>query len=160
MALDLGAIRTPLYIQAAKEDHIAPYASAFKLTNLAQGPTRFVLAGSGHIADAVNPPSANKYQHWRNDSGKRYERAEDWLAEATERPGSWCPDWSEWLAPHSGLQVPSQKTGRWRPVTDRGCTRLLRPEKELERGEAADRLAGIPQTRGDAVDRAKDRVEE
>ena len=111
VALDLGAIRTPLYIQAAKEDHIAPYASAFKLTNLAQGPTRFVLAGSGHIADAVNPPSANKYQHWRNDSGKRYERAEDWLAEATERPGSWCPDWSEWLAPHSGLQVPSRKPG-------------------------------------------------
>jgi polyhydroxyalkanoate synthase len=31
------------------------------------GPLKFVLAGSGHIAGVVNPPSAGKYQYWTND---------------------------------------------------------------------------------------------
>ena len=62
--IDLTKIETPAYIQAGREDHIAPLASVWKLTEHLRGPLRFVLAGSGHIAGVVNPPSAQKYQHW------------------------------------------------------------------------------------------------
>lgn len=65
--IDLKTVKTPTFIQAGKEDHIAPAKSAFKLTKAFSGETRFVLAGSGHIAGVVNPPSAMKYQHWIGD---------------------------------------------------------------------------------------------
>ena len=94
--LDLARVSTPSYVQAGREDHIAPPDSVWKLTHHFAGPLRFVLAGSGHIAGVVNPPSANKYQHWTNDSPVG--SLEEFVAGATEVKGSWWPDWSRWLA--------------------------------------------------------------
>ena len=48
-----------------------------------------MMAGSGHIAGVINHPDAHKYQHWTND--KLPEKVEDWIAGATETPGSWWP---------------------------------------------------------------------
>ena len=66
--LDLTVVTTPSYIQAGREDHIAPAESVWKLTHHFGGRNRFVLAGSGHIAGVVNPPAAGKYQYWTNDA--------------------------------------------------------------------------------------------
>src|SRR3546814_3348799 len=66
--LDLGKIKIPVYLQASREDHIAPYRSVYKATHLYGGPVRFMLAGSGHIAGVINHPKAKKYQHWLNDT--------------------------------------------------------------------------------------------
>ncbi|SLN45441.1 PHA/PHB synthase family protein [Oceanibacterium hippocampi] len=109
--IDLGKIRIPIYLQASKEDHIAPYTSVFRATGLYSGPVRFMLAGSGHIAGVINPPSAKKYQHWINDSRKKYATAEEWLADATEKPGSWWEDWDRWLSRKSGPKVPARIPG-------------------------------------------------
>ena len=108
--IDLTRVKTPIYMQAAREDHIAPYPSVFKGVHQFRGPLRFVLAGSGHIAGVVNPPAANKYQHWVNDS-LDYARAQDWLADAEERPGSWWPDWHAWLSERSGKKIPARAPG-------------------------------------------------
>jgi polyhydroxyalkanoate synthase len=59
--IDLHLVETPAYIQAGREDHIAPPESVWRMTSELSGPMRFVLAGSGHIAGVVNPPSARKY---------------------------------------------------------------------------------------------------
>ncbi|MEB0222498.1 class I poly(R)-hydroxyalkanoic acid synthase, partial [Pseudomonas sp. AB12(2023)] len=64
--IDLGRVETPAYIQAGREDHIAPADSVWALTEHFRGERKFVLAGSGHIAGVVNPPSAGKYQYWLN----------------------------------------------------------------------------------------------
>lgn len=93
--VDLTTIETPTYIQAGKEDHIAPAASVWRLTEHLRGPVRFVLAGSGHIAGVVNPPDAKKYQHWTVD--EPVASLEEFREKATEHPGSWWPDWIEWL---------------------------------------------------------------
>jgi polyhydroxyalkanoate synthase len=93
--IDLTKIETPAYIQAGKEDHIAPAPSVWKLTKTLSGPKRFVLAGSGHIAGVVNPPAANKYQYWTSD--EQASTLDEFVSEATEHPGSWWPDWLEWL---------------------------------------------------------------
>ena len=109
--IDLGRIGIPTYIQASKEDHIAPAASVFKLTRLFGGKKRFVLAGSGHIAGVVNPPAKKKYQHWLVENGASYDDFESWFADAVEHPGSWWPDWHRWLSRRSGKKVPARRPG-------------------------------------------------
>jgi polyhydroxyalkanoate synthase subunit PhaC len=93
--IDLTRVATPTYVQAGREDHIAPAESVWKITHLFRGPLRFVLAGSGHIAGVVNPPAAGKYQYWTGDPGA--ETLADFVAGATETKGSWWPDWIAWL---------------------------------------------------------------
>ncbi|KAB7648420.1 PHA/PHB synthase family protein [Polymorphobacter fuscus] len=107
--IDLTRVATPSYIQGGKEDHIAPARSAYKLTSAFTGEKRFVLAGSGHIAGVVNPPSAKKYQYWTSDTLP--ERFDDFVASAAETKGSWWPDWIAWLAPRSGAKVAARVPG-------------------------------------------------
>jgi polyhydroxyalkanoate synthase len=109
--IDLTQVRTPSYIQAGREDHIAPPESVFRITRHFKGPMRFVLAGSGHIAGVVNPPSANKYQYWTNEALAA--TLEDFVDGATEHPGSWWPDWLEWLRSHRDKAVPA--SGKRKP---------------------------------------------
>jgi poly[(R)-3-hydroxyalkanoate] polymerase subunit PhaC len=107
--LDLSRVKVPVYLQSAKEDHIAPYRSIYKATALYKGPIRFILAGSGHIAGVINPPQAKKYQYWTNDALSP--TVEKWLAGAKEHPGSWWPDWDAWLSKLSGKKIPARKPG-------------------------------------------------
>ena len=107
--IDLSSINIPIYLQAAKEDHIAPYPSVFKSTGLYSGPVRFLLAGSGHIAGVINPPAAEKYNHWINEGEPK--DLDDWLDGAEEFPGSWWNDWDKWLAPLSGKKVAKRVPG-------------------------------------------------
>ena len=67
-----------------------------------------MLAGSGHIAGVVNPPAANKYQYWTSEESAS--SLEEFVSEATEHPGSWWTDWSQWLKGHAGKQIPAPKT--------------------------------------------------
>ena len=101
--IDLHKIETPAYVQAGREDHIAPLASVWKLTEHLRGPIRFVLAGSGHIAGVVNPPSAQKYGHWTNDAPLT--SLAEFIAGATEHKGSWWPDWIGWLRAQDARMV-------------------------------------------------------
>lgn len=109
--VDLGLIKTPCYIQAGREDHIAPAESVWKLTRHVTGPYKFVLAGSGHIAGVVNPPDAHKYQYWLNDASPDTLAA--FVAGAKETKGSWWPDWIEWVAEQDAAKVPA--TGKRKP---------------------------------------------
>ena len=93
--LDLTTVTTPAYIQAGREDHIAPPESVWHITKLFRGPLKFVLAGSGHIAGVVNPPAAGKYQYWTNPDAA--DTLAEFVAGATETKGSWWPDWVGWL---------------------------------------------------------------
>jgi polyhydroxyalkanoate synthase len=116
--LDLGKVKTPIFAQSGKEDHIAPFASVYRGAGLFGGPVTFVLAGSGHIAGVINPPAADKYQYWTNPdlSGS----AEQWFAEAQAHPGSWWPYWSQWLAERSGPLVAARapSKGPLKPIED------------------------------------------
>ena len=107
--IDLSKVKVPVYLQSAKEDHIAPYRSIFKTTKLFKGPIRFILAGSGHIAGVINAPVAKKYQYWTND--KIPATVEKWMEGAKEHPGSWWPDWDKWLGKLSGKKIPARKPG-------------------------------------------------
>lgn len=119
--IDLRLVKTPAYIQAGREDHIAPSRSVWKLTEHFTGPHRFVLAGSGHIAGVVNPPEAQKYQYWTCD--KPVKTLEAFEKAAKETKGSWWPDWQAWLSalapstvPAKGARIPGK--GKYKAIED------------------------------------------
>ena len=109
--IDLTRIATPTYIQAGREDHIAPAESVWRMMHHLRGPKTFVLAGSGHIAGVVNPPAANKYQFWTNRAP--VDSFAEFVAGATETPGSWWPHWIDWIRQQDAHEVPA--TGKRAP---------------------------------------------
>ena len=119
--IDLTKVTTPAYVQAGKEDHIAPLESVWKLTENLSGPVRFLLAGSGHIAGVINPPAAQKYQYWACEDSQP--TLDAFLTAAQETKGSWWPDWRAWIErldpqtiPVKGARVPGK--GRLKAVED------------------------------------------
>jgi polyhydroxyalkanoate synthase len=101
--IDLTRIQTPAYIQAGREDHIAPAASVWQIMHHLRGPKTFLLAGSGHIAGVVNPPAARKYQYWTNPAA--LDTFAEFVSGASETPGSWWPHWIEWLRGQDSAEV-------------------------------------------------------
>jgi polyhydroxyalkanoate synthase subunit PhaC len=107
--IDLRRIQVPAYFLSTREDHIAPWKSTYKGTQILSGPKRFVLAASGHIAGVVNPPEGGKYGHWVGTDLPPDPEA--WLKGATEMAGSWWPDWQRWVVSHDKEMVPARKPG-------------------------------------------------
>lgn len=107
--ISLGDIKIPVYNLATKEDHIAPAKSVFLGCRHFGGDVQYVMAGSGHIAGVVNPPSLKKYQFWTG--GKPVGSFEEWIAGAKEHPGSWWPHWQAWIESHDSTRVPARKLG-------------------------------------------------
>jgi len=114
--VDLSKVRTPIYAQASREDHIAPMNSVYRSVKLFGGPATYTLAGSGHIAGVVNHPAAGKYQHWTNDALP--DTLAEWQAGAEQHPGSWWPHWAAWLHERSGgwVEARDPKKGPLEPV--------------------------------------------
>ena len=108
--VDLHRITTPAYFLSTREDHIAPWRSTYRGTQILAGPKRFVLAASGHIAGVVNPPEGGKYSHWIGEDLPT--EPEAWIAGATEMAGSWWPDWQRWVAALDGIRVPAREPGQ------------------------------------------------
>jgi len=103
IAVDLGRIDMPSYVLATQEDHIVPWRSAYRTTQLVRGRSQFVLGACGHIAGVINPASKNKRSYWVD--GGEGDDAEKWLVSASEVPGSWWRLWIAWLAPMAQEKV-------------------------------------------------------
>ncbi|MGH8748381.1 MAG: class I poly(R)-hydroxyalkanoic acid synthase [Burkholderiales bacterium] len=98
--LDLGKVDRPSFILATREDHIVPWRSAYGSVGLLGGEKTFLLGASGHVAGVINPAAKNRRSYWR---GADYPAdPEAWLAGAEERPGSWWPQWADWMAQYKG----------------------------------------------------------
>jgi len=116
--IDLRKIKVPTYMISTREDHIAPWKSTYRGTQLYSGKVRFVLAASGHIAGVVNPPDSGKYSHWVNE--ELPENPDDWFAGATELAGSWWPDWHRWVTAIDRTEVDARQPGdgKLTPIED------------------------------------------
>ena len=109
--LDLSKVTLDVYAIGAEKDHIVPWDSAWRITQLFGGNVRFVLASSGHIAGIINPPGG-KGAYWVTaDETARADTAAEWRAAAPKHEGSWWPDWSDWLAARSGPMGPLPSLG-------------------------------------------------
>ncbi|HUN30866.1 MAG TPA: alpha/beta fold hydrolase, partial [Trebonia sp.] len=110
--IDLGQLDLDCYAVAGVADHICPWQSCYRGSQLLGGRTRFVLSTSGHIAALVNPvgtaarPSKARFQVSEDLSAD----AETWHRETPAQPGSWWPDYATWLAERSGAQVTAPRS--------------------------------------------------
>jgi polyhydroxyalkanoate synthase len=106
--VDLSKIDVDSYVVAGIDDHIVPWPSAYRATQLLGGHSRFVLSTSGHVAAMVNPPTNPKATFRLAPSNPLDHR--DWLAQAETVQGSWWPDYTTWLAEHSGEKKQAPRT--------------------------------------------------
>jgi polyhydroxyalkanoate synthase len=119
VTLDLHKVKVPVYNLATVEDHIAPAKSVLVGSQYFGGPVKYVLAGSGHIAGVINSPAKPKYQYWTGDKPAGAS-VDTWRKTAVEHPGSWWPDWLEWLKSQDSEMVPARKPGggKLKPLED------------------------------------------
>jgi polyhydroxyalkanoate synthase len=106
--VDLTAVDVDSYVVAGLSDHIIPWESAYRSTQLLGGAGRFVLSASGHIQALVNPPAEESRSSYRIAEGHPPD-AQDWFAGAAALPGSWWPDYGRWLGERSGDAGPAPR---------------------------------------------------
>ena len=95
--VDLAAVDRDTYLVAGITDHICPWQSCYRSTQLLSGRQRFVLSTSGHVAAMVNPPDNPK---------ARYQIAKE------------CPeDPQEWLTPAVAGLAKMHNTRKARAIT-------------------------------------------
>ena len=108
--IDLSAVKVPTYFLSTSQDHIALWKASYEGAKVLGGKPRFVLGGSGHIAGVINPPAADKYNYWTNDSLP--EDSDEWFQGAESHRGSWWPDWEAWIQEQGGAErVPAREPG-------------------------------------------------
>jgi polyhydroxyalkanoate synthase len=100
--LDPGKVEVDTYVLSAVDDHIVPWVSGYKTTQLLGGHNRFVLSSSGHIAGIVNPPGP-KPKHWTSED--RPADPQEWKDGAQLHEGTWWEDWTKWIAKRGGPKV-------------------------------------------------------
>ncbi|MBM7806167.1 class II poly(R)-hydroxyalkanoic acid synthase [Geodermatophilus bullaregiensis] len=103
--VDLSAVDVDAYVTAGIADHLCPWQSCYRTTQLLGGRSRFVLSTAGHIASLVNPPSNPKASF--QVAPETPADPEQWLASAAKEKGSWWPDFMAWLGERAGDEVPA-----------------------------------------------------
>jgi polyhydroxyalkanoate synthase subunit PhaC len=106
--VDLSTVDVDSYILAGVTDHITPWQSCYRSTQLLGGTSRFVLSTSGHIAALVNPPGNPKASYRVNKDNPA--DPQEWLAGAQTHPGSWWLDYVDWLGERCGPDKPAPAT--------------------------------------------------
>src|SRR4051794_6844410 len=126
-AIDLGRICQDTYAVGCEKDHIVPWESAWRITQLFGGEVRYVLASSGHVAGIINPPGG-KGAYWTREVGNGAASSpEEWRQSATKHEGSWWPDWSAWLSDRAGSKnaPPPLGSAQHPPLADAPGTYVL-----------------------------------
>ena len=108
--VDLAKVDVDAYVVAGITDHLCPWQSCYRTTQLLGGPVRFVLSTSGHIAAMVNPPTNPKAAFRTVASGANPPDPREFLASASVMQGSWWTDYAAWLAERGGGQRRAPRT--------------------------------------------------
>ena len=118
VSIDLTRIKTPVFVLATNDDHIAPWTSIYPATQIFGGEVEFVLGGSGHIAGVINPPAERPKYGYKTSAAYPAEGS-DFLSQAKDNEGSWWPYWADWLeAKNDRLVAPRNpaKRGKYKSI--------------------------------------------
>jgi polyhydroxyalkanoate synthase len=103
----LTDIRVPVFCVGTANDHVAPWRSVYKLHLLTESEITFVLAGGGHNTGIVSEPGGRSrgYRVMARQGDGKYVDPDAYLAQATQKDGSWWLEWRAWLERRSGEPV-------------------------------------------------------
>jgi len=109
--VDLSTITLPAYVTGGVTDHLTPWTSYYRTTQLLGGPSTFVLSNAGHIQSLVNPPGNPKAVFWTG-AGSLPRDPEEWLASADKHTGTWWTHWADWIiAQSAGTKAAPSRLG-------------------------------------------------
>ena len=130
--LDLRKVDRPSFILATREDHIVPWRSAYRSVGLLGGEKTFLLGASGHVAGVINPAAKNRRSYWCGANHPA--NPEAWLGAAEQRPGSWWPQWAQWLEQYKGgaRKAPARSGNRKYKATEPAPGRYVKQRANKE----------------------------
>ncbi len=106
--IDISRITCDTYVAAGRTDHITPWHTCYRTTQMVSGHSEFVLCSSGHIQTVVADPKHPGIGYFVNPQTPP--EAEQWMAGAQRHEGSWWEHWVTWLSERSGEQVTAPKS--------------------------------------------------
>jgi polyhydroxyalkanoate synthase len=106
--IDISRIACDTYVAAGRTDHITPWQTCYRTTQMVSGRSQFVLCSSGHIQTVVADPQHPRLGYFVNPETPP--EAEQWLAGAQRHEGSWWSHWVDWLSERSGDRMTAPKT--------------------------------------------------
>jgi polyhydroxyalkanoate synthase subunit PhaC len=86
-------------------DHITPWHTGYRSTQMVSGHSQFVLCSSGHIQTVVADPKHPRLGYYLNPETPA--EAGQWMAGAQRHEGSWWEHWAAWLGERSGAEIPA-----------------------------------------------------
>ena len=119
VTVDLSRVTVDTYVVAGLTDHLTPWQSCYRSTQLLGGESRFVLSSSGHIAALVNPPGNPKASYLTSKENPADPQA--WLRGAETRQDTWWSDAVAWFGERCGPDKPAPDQlggGGLRPLID------------------------------------------
>lgn len=114
--VSLSDIRLPMFVVGTVRDQVSPWMSVYKIIRLTRTEVCFLLASGGHNVGIVAAPGNPKssYQVHLHQAQDKAVAVAAWREQAQSKAGSWWPEWSSWLAAHSGKQKPVRRLPtRW-----------------------------------------------
>ena len=126
--VDLRTITVPTFVTGGVSDHLTPWASCYRTTQLLGGPSTFVLSNAGHIQSLVNPPGNPKASFYTYTGSELPEDPQAWLAAAEKHTGTWWTHWADWVIAHSDERkaAPGQPGSAGHPPLDDAPGRYVR----------------------------------
>ena len=108
--VDLSRVKNDFFIVAGLTDHITPWTSCYRTTQLVGSENiEFILTRTGHIMSLLDPPGKPKSKYFTNNENLDPDPMV-WQQGTTETQGSWWPRYVEWLAERSGNEKAAPKS--------------------------------------------------
>ena len=99
----LTDIRVPIFAVGTERDHVAPWRSTYKIHLLTDTDVTYLLTTGGHNVGIVSEPDG-RARSFRvmTKNADHYVDPATWLVQASQKQGSWWPQWVAWLSARSG----------------------------------------------------------
>ena len=100
-------IDAPMLVVGTVRDHVSPWRSVYKIHQLTDTQTTFILAAGGHNAGIISEPghARRSYQMAMTEKDQVALEPEAWIAQAPLVEGSWWEAMHAWLHERSGAPV-------------------------------------------------------
>ena len=109
----LTDIRVPIFAVGTERDHVAPWRSTYKIHLSTDTEVTYLLTTGGHNVGIVSEPDGHvrSFRVMTKKASDHYVDPATWLVQASQKQGSWWPEWAAWLDTRSGEPIAPPSIG-------------------------------------------------